>query len=234
MSKKTRKQNLSREDRVFGNRENSKTLDCIRLDDYYCDDSEYECDDSEYEYFDGGTETHVSESAEDLEDAALEMDQCDSESDVKEDEAAIKYVVDNDTGEIMMVGEKSIVTDENVIPALEMNSTHNSYGSQLWNGINNYDSVDEYYDYSMGVLKAYMALTSKYSFMTLAGQLYMYDQKRGYWKLLPLDNCNRSLRALLTEAQFGRIRKNDLYDLSECIIVRAPKVKEHELEKCKH
>ena len=48
---------------MFGDRGNSKTLDCIGLDDYYCDDSEYE-------YFDGRTETHVSESAEDLEDAS--------------------------------------------------------------------------------------------------------------------------------------------------------------------
>ena len=60
-----------------------------------------------------------------------------------------------------------------------------------------------------------------YDFMTVDGQLYVYIEDYGYWKLLEESNSNRELRKLIPDKYLDKINKNVLSELFEWLIIKS-------------
>ena len=65
-------------------------------------------------------------------------------------------------------------------------------------------------------------LLKKFDFIEVEGQLYIYNEEFGYWRLIPESNSNREIRKLVTKAFFMPINRNSLSELYEWLLLEAP------------
>ncbi len=61
-----------------------------------------------------------------------------------------------------------------------------------------------------------------HDFIEVNGQLYIYDEEFGYWKLIPESNANREIRRLVSTSFFTIISKSSLGELYEWLLLEAP------------
>lgn len=74
-------------------------------------------------------------------------------------------------------------------------------------------------------------LTKKHKFLSIDGQLYIYDTKKNFFRLLPKNKSNLLLRELLGEDKIGRISGKDLGEIYDWLAVQVPKLREYQLAK---
>lgn len=81
----------------------------------------------------------------------------------------------------------------------------------------------------------YEYVTTRYDFFVSDDEnLYMYNNDRGYWKLLVESDSNRILRRILPKGFLGRVNKSTLYELREWLLAYSPLVKSEELKKSRN
>lgn len=70
------------------------------------------------------------------------------------------------------------------------------------------------------------SLMDYHDFCVMDGQLYIYDAKFGYWKIIPVSAENRELRALISEEDKSSVTKNLLNEIYEWICIEAENMDE--------
>lgn len=64
-------------------------------------------------------------------------------------------------------------------------------------------------------------LLTMYDFIEVNGQLYIYNETFGYWKLIPESNSNREIRRLIPSSFFSVVKKSGLEELYEWLLLEA-------------
>ena len=153
--------------------------------------------------------------------------------DAAEGESILKYIKPCPSAEEVFEEDFLDIMQQN------LNDSFNSYrqpprlDNSYTGGSGLYDNY-EYYDFSYLIQSVLKELLNQYTFMSLEGQLYVYDSTRGFYRLLPPDSRNRSLRSLLSKGLIGRVTKRELGELYEWLVLNANQVREYQLSQNLH
>lgn len=67
-------------------------------------------------------------------------------------------------------------------------------------------------------------LCEEYHFIKLDGQLYLYSEQEGFWKIIKESEANREIRNIIPDDMRGRVNKTSLYEVYEWIRIFADEV----------